>query len=314
MREVVNELREAKGTCSRSDPNFVRKQIALAKTLYMARLISREEYVFYAVYPVENLFNDRLTKDYDIIRINKAIEEIKIQYRLKPDEYWAVGDGPPEYKQLNTEYEDTSDRIFLKTLYEFELGEFANLIEENPEEFDRLRERGRRAIFHGDELPSALSDIVVHYEEDAKRAAAAEAYSAAIVSLGAGLEGLLLLRCLRSKCKASRIARNLKRGKQPRYPEDILTWTFDNLIQVCFTAKWLPSVSTSYAKYSSAGLADLLRKMRNYVHPGRYAKEKPWCEISKRDYNDAYAIYIILLSEVGGIGSRKLKSIYKIAR
>lgn len=47
--------------------------------------------------------------------------------------------------------------------------------------------------------------------------------------------------------------------------------------------------------------------MRNNIHPGRYAKDKPWSEITERDFKDAYAIYTIMLSKLAGIGPRKLK-------
>jgi len=198
------------------------------------------------------------------------------------------------------------NRLFIDTLKEFGLHDLADLKEKDSEEFDRLRERGRRSSAHKNELDSIVRDIVVRYEQDARRAAKAKAYSAAVVSLGASLEGLLLLRCLRSRHKAIRFSKKLPKRLRPRFPEDLTTWTFNNLIQICFEAGWLPPISTNYANFNSAGLANLLRDMRNSIHPGRYAKDKPWSEIDERDFKDAYSIYVIMLSKLAGIGIKSL--------
>jgi hypothetical protein len=141
----------------------------------------------------------------------------------------------------------------------------------------------------------AIRDVVLRYEQDARRAASAKAYSAAVTSLGAGVEGLLLLRCLRSKAKAARVAERLPKRLRPRFTDDPTTWTFESLIEVSLRAEWLLPVETSVAQYSSVGLAHLLRRMRNHVHPGKQARERPWCETDERDYQDADAIYVVLL-------------------
>src|SRR6185436_19402096 len=104
-------------------------------------------------------------------------------------------------------------------------------------------------------------------EADARRAAAIGAYAAAVSLLGAGLEGLLLLRCLRSKKKAIRVAKSLPKADRPGKPTEPTTWRFDQLIDVCLKAGWLPRVNTNVAVYESGGLAHLLRDMRNHVHP-----------------------------------------------
>ncbi len=159
----------------------------------------------------------------------------------------------------------------------------------------RLRERGRRSYYDQDEQ-AALRDLVVRCEVEARRSASVGAYSSAVISLGSGVEGLLILRCLRSPKKAERLARTLTRSERPKKPDDPPTWNFDVLIKVSLAAKWLPPVEGSFGIYSPAGLADLLRGMRNNVHPGRQARERPWVEVDERDYDDAHAIYTIVLA------------------
>jgi hypothetical protein len=99
---------------------------------------------------------------------------------------------------------------------------------------------GGEQYFHKDELALVLKDVIVRYEEDARRAASARSYSAAITLLGAGMEGVLLLRCLRSKKKALGVATALPKRRRPRFTDDPRTWSFQTLIDVCLAAGWLP--------------------------------------------------------------------------
>jgi len=290
------------------DPATAKKSVNLAEALYASRRISTQEFVFYAVNPVEGIHEARWldgTYDAELRPIDGALNAIREQHGLEPDEYWLVGDAPDEYVRLETEYEAILDRKFIKTLEEFGLRELIQLRKENREKFDLLRERGRRSVFHRDELKLAIRDIALRYENEARQAANVGAYSAAIICLGAGIEGLLLLRCLQSKKKASRVARSLPSRIKPRSPDDPSGWSFETLIEVCLAAGWLPPVETSFARYNVAGLAHVLRRMRNYVHPGRRAREQPWSEADVRDYENADAIYVVLFSILGKVSAHK---------
>jgi hypothetical protein len=269
--------------------------------LYVSRRISTQEYVFFAGSPVEGLSESRVLNDPELKSIIEAIEQVQKQHGLSDDEYWPLGGGPEEYRRLSDSFDDVCERRLLGALQEFGLNDLAELKEHHPDEFDRLRERGRRSVFHRAEHVHAIRDVVLRYEQDARRAASAKAYSAAVTSLGAGVEGLLLLRCLRSKAKAARVAERLPKRLRPRFTDDPTTWAFESLIEVCLRAEWLLPVETSVAQYSSGGLAHLLRTMRNHVHPGKQARERPWCETDERDYQDADAIYVVLLCTLARI-------------
>lgn len=285
LRDVVSELRGRDGRNSPENPDAASKWVAVVKALYLSRRISTQEYVFYAASRIEGVHESRIIdgKYEELQPISAALARIRQEHGLSPDEYWARGEGPGEYIRLNEDYDAVVRRRFIAALKEFGLHDLADLREQHRTEFDRLRERGRRSIFHRNEQAAAIRDIVVRYEEEARKAAATKAYSAAVTSLGAGVEGLLLLRCLRSKHKAQRIASELPRRQRPRVPEDPGTWTFDALIAVCLGSGWQPPVSTSVAQYNAAGLANQLRLMRNHVHPGRHARERPWIETDERD-------------------------------
>jgi hypothetical protein len=46
------------------------------------------------------------------------------------------------------------------------------------------------------------------------------------------------------------------------------------------------------------GLADLLRHLRNCIHPGKVCTVRPWIEAEQRDFEDAEMIYTTLFSTV----------------
>jgi hypothetical protein len=290
------------------DSESVRRFVALTIALYASRRISRQQYVFFASSPVEHFHDRRWTDgayDDELDEIQREMKVIAQRHGLKPDEYWPVGQAPKEYQLLSDRYDAVLEKGLIRALREFELADLADQMESDPEEFERLRERGHRSVFHKDETVAVLKDIVIQYEVDASRAASAQAYSAAVTLLGAGLEGLLMIRCLRSKRKAMLVAASLPRRLRPRATDDPTTWGFETLIETCYAAGWLPPISTTFAEYRPEGLAHVLRKMRNLVHPARRAREYPWCETDERDYKDAESIYLILLSKLLGNRSKK---------
>jgi hypothetical protein len=310
LRDTISPPRTGTEKADWKNPERAKKFVALAKALYAARRISTAEYVIYACNPVESIHDDRWfngSYNAELSPIDKELGRIREEYGLKGDEAWYRGDEPNEYSQLETVYETILNEKFVEILEEFGLTDLAQLKREDPERFDELRERGRRTVFHKDEFVAAIRDVVIRYEIEARQAASTGAYSAAIACLGAGIEGLLLLRCLRSKKKATQISQTLPRRIRPRSASDLSSWTFETLIEVCLAAGWLPAVETTVARYNSAALAHTLRVMRNYLHPGKRARERPWSEADEREYQDANSIYLVLLSTLGKDFRRKGK-------
>lgn len=307
----VKSSRKDLGQGFYKEPVYVEKQVLLSKALYLSRNVSRPQYVCFASMPVETLNEERWLDGQfgnELHEIEQQINAIDKESGLLPDQYWPKGQAPEEfqnrYDALETQYSTVIKSHFIAALREFGLDDLADLHESNTEEFDRLRERGRRSIFHKSEHVRVLKDIVTRHEEEAFRAASAKAYTAGVILIGAALEGLLLIRCLRSKQKAVRTAGTLPKRQRPFSSDDPSKWTFETLISVCLSAGWLPRISTEYAQYAPAALSDILRKMRNLVHPGRCLRESPWSETDERDYKDAEAIYVTLRSKL--LGRRSL--------
>ena len=308
LRDAVSSTRSIAPSQRWTDPAEVARRVAFAKALYASRRISLHEYVIFAISPVEFLHDERWIEghyDDELKPISQTIEKIEKEHGLGPDEYWLRGQGPKEHISLNRQYEASIEEKFVEMLREFGLDDLADLKEQSPKEFELLRERGRRSVFHKDEYIPAIKDVVIQYEKEAHDSSTVGAYSAAVTSLGAGVEGLLLLRCLRSPHKASRISKALPKRLRPRAPDDSSTWSFETLVEVCLAAGWLPSIETEIARYDTAALAHVLRLMRNYVHPGKRARERPWSQTDEQEYRDAEAIYSVLISTLGHIRRRR---------
>ncbi len=310
-RDIVLAERKTKKPNRWKDPDAVRDNINLVRVLYLARKIALPELVFYVSLWIEGLNEGRwLDGGYnpELRGVNNSLHALESEYGLKDGEYWPRGQGPAEYEKvripLEAQFEAALERHFIATLKEFELDDIAALWEHSPKEYDDLRERGRRSLFHRNEIAPALLDVVVHYESEASKAASSGTYSPAIALLAAGLEGLLLLRCLRAKNKAVKIAKTLPKRIRPSSLDDLTKWHFETLIEVCFNAGWLPSVSTEFAVFDPAALAHALRAMRDFLHPGRCARERPWILSGAREYEDALTIYLALESKLSGRNTR----------
>lgn len=282
------------------DPITAKSCIDSAFVMYLARRISLQEYVFMVAHYVEGVHEGRIaSKTYpELEQISLGMRNIEQEHGLGPNEYWQTRDAPPEYRQLSSEWSAAADRRLTETMNELEGHEVASLFASNKGEFERLRERGRRSFFHKDELIPALVDTVKRYELEAKAAAQAKAFTAAVTMLGAAMEGLLLLRCLRSKTKAIQSAKVLPSKLRPKDPGSLTRWSFDNLIQVCLHAGWLPLIETTTLSIKPDGLAQLLKQMRNQVHPGRACSDRPWIEAAQREFDDAELIYATLYAVV----------------
>lgn len=280
------------------DEAQVRQIISLIEVLRSSGRISNQQYVFFASYLISNIHERRWLEglyETQLSPIKTRMDEVESIY-MSEDGEWLNDEEPAEYTLLETEYSEILDAKFITTLKEFNLIELAELKLENEDEYESLRERGRRRVFHSDELEEIVRDIIVRYEKDAQKSAGAQAYFSAIISLGASMEGIFLLECLRSKNEALDAVKYLQRSnKISRKPgNDLTKWSLDVLIKVCDEKEWIKPVRTSIAEYDSAKLAHLVRDLRNYVHPGKQAIDRPWLEPDKQEYENAELIYFLI--------------------
>lgn len=217
------------------DQTAAKSMVELALALYLARRVSLQEYTFLVGQAAERVHEGRLgDQQYPEIReLSDAMQAVEAAHGLNQNEYWPKNDAPPNWRALADKWDAAAEIRLAETLVELEGGRASELFASDRTEFERLRERGRRAFFHKTELVPALADTVRRYEIEARAAATAGAYTAAVALIGAALEGLLLLRCLRSPAKSSKTAQTLPAKKRPKAQGSQSTWTFDTLIEVC---------------------------------------------------------------------------------
>ncbi|MEG3000968.1 MAG: hypothetical protein RR855_10505 [Comamonas sp.] len=279
---------------------YEKKTLELSSVLYSARKISLQEYIFYTSHIIENVHDTRI-EDGDYPALKKISDEMKlieISQGLQYGEYWSETDAPPQWLELANRWEEVEEKFLQKTFFELEGGLATDLLINQKTEFNRLRERGRRAHFHNKELIPSLIDTIKRYEFEAQSAAQAKAYTAAITIIGAALEGLLLLRCLHAPQKAARVSQDLPRKNRPKIGTPPTKWTFDTLIHVCLASGWLPPIKNKNISINPEEIAHWLRQMRNNIHPGRVCTDSPWVESEFRDFRDAELIYAAIFATV----------------
>lgn len=245
-----------------------RAWVNLARALLNAQRISWAQYVFTVGAIAEGLNEGRWFRgDYD---------------RDLPS---------PRKDPSGRRYAEVLDRKLYGVFEELGEKEVSELWRTRRSDYDTLREQGRRYYFHADELRLALRYAVTDAFDAARDAAAHGGFRAAVTLLGSALEGLLLERCLRSPRKARAAADALPRRLRARANGEFTSWSFEVLIEVCSSAGWLRRISTPTRVYHPEGLAHSLRAMRNWIHPGREAKLRPWQSVYEKDYSVAVALY-----------------------
>jgi hypothetical protein len=84
--------------------------------------------------------------DPEIAAIGQRIESIERAAGLQPGEYWRLGEGPPEWRAAEREWEEAFDRIWQALLRRFGEHELAELLERDRFEFERRVDSGQAAF------------------------------------------------------------------------------------------------------------------------------------------------------------------------
>jgi hypothetical protein len=298
--ELAKKAREARSTESRTSYDAAIALGQFASALFAAQLMSSQQFAFMISSVAESVLDRHfLAGDYpEMTKILDEMSAVESANGLKDDEYWPVGEGRRVHRTLDKQFDAAWDVRFAEALRELGAQSIAALFLSDRQAFDRTVERGRRSIHQKSNLSAAVKDTVIRYEHEARKAASAGAYTGAVVLLGAAIEGVLLLRCLRSPTKARLCAAKLPRERRPKKLDNLSKWTFDTLIETCIAAGWLPELVSLAIPPSS--LAHKLREMRNFVHPGKVGVERPWIAVDELDYEKAEAIYTALNAALGG--------------
>jgi hypothetical protein len=85
--------------------------------------------------------------DAQMTAISRRIDEIERAHGLRPGQYWRLGEGPPEWRAAEREWEEAFDQRWQALLRRFGEHEMADLLEQDRHEFDRRVHEGEVALF-----------------------------------------------------------------------------------------------------------------------------------------------------------------------
>ena len=80
-----------------------------------------------------------------------AYADIQKREGLEDGEYWPIGEGPEDYREVSAQSEELCDQVrdtvFTSVLRKYQLGHLADFFEGDRDRFEEIRERSRASIF-----------------------------------------------------------------------------------------------------------------------------------------------------------------------
>ncbi len=134
-------------------------------------------------------------------------------------------------------------------------------------------------------IADRLIEIATFYNNEARRCVKSRSYLAASIMQASALEATLQAMCFLYPEEIKRTATfQRKRFKRPRYRA--LEFSLYELINIADELAWFPAKKIKWGKRATlAGFAHEIRKLRNYVHPGVWARERAPTKFSKRHFD-----------------------------
>ncbi len=130
------------------------------------------------------------------------------------------------------------------------------------------------------------------YHREARRCEGAKSYLAGCIMAGAALEALLvaMLHLYGDELEGSAVA--MSKGR----PKPLLGWTLFEMLNVARNAKWLPTGLELGANWNTrlariGDYAEVLRQIRNLIHPSRYLLDQSPSRITKRYLTSSIEIF-----------------------
>jgi hypothetical protein len=134
-----------------------------------------------------------------------------------------------------------------------------------------------------------LLSLITRYHSEAEKAAKARAYYGACVLIGSALEGSLLAMCtIRAKDVEQYVAGLAPKQRPPKAAQN---WVLNQLLAVAAALQWLPARPNKHSRTRLAEWAQLIRELRNLVHPGKHIREYPRVSLGRQHWSDAKAVF-----------------------
>lgn len=148
-------------------------------------------------------------------------------------------------------------------------------------------------------LPREFFDEVlwcaVRYYREAMKCRDSKAFHAACVMVAAAFESLLLAFVDCYAEEAAALAAAPRRGKVIK---PLRAWTLANLLAVAKERNWLPAGLSpddawDDAKAKVGDYCEVIRQIRNLIHPLRYVADSPRTRITKRYFESVFLIFAV---------------------
>lgn len=143
-----------------------------------------------------------------------------------------------------------------------------------------------------DEMHEEIMRLAAIYRRQAKRCRENRAFLAGCVMMGAAFEAILLgfMNCYPEQAAASQTAPRRRGRVRP-----IADWSLADLLAVAKERNWLPSGLSlgdnwDDARANIGDYAEVVRQIRNLVHPARYAEDFPRKRITERYLESVFEI------------------------
>lgn len=140
-----------------------------------------------------------------------------------------------------------------------------------------------------------LTKVVNFYNAEARRCKKSKSYLAASIMQVSALEGALQAMCfLYSEDVKRTTSYKRKRFRRDRYRA--LEFSLFELINIADELVWFPAKKVTWGRRAAlAGFAHEIRKLRNFVHPGTWARERVPTKFSKKVVNVIVEVFDVAI-------------------
>ena len=145
-----------------------------------------------------------------------------------------------------------------------------------------------------------LIGVVTFYKREARRCLKSKSYLASSIMQVSALEGALQAMCFMypEEIKGTTTYKR-KRFRRARYRA--LEFTLFELINIADEAEWFPAKKITWGKRATlAGFAHEIRKLRNFVHPGSWARERVPTKFSKKVFDVIVEVFDVTVDPRSG--------------
>lgn len=259
--------------------------VRLVRVGHEVGVFTDEEYVAIMLLELEQIvYQTRIDRGYysaELTPIRDKISHLRSSHsRNKHDLLVAAED----------EFEQMLDRLVVQVFREYGETELADRYATNPEALAQAYTEGWKQLKAKMPPEQVLLTLVDTYLQESSACAQAGAYYAACAMLGAALEARFLAWCYHHESRVDQAVAQLPGKSRPK-EKDKHRWTLNQLVTVMHAAGALPTFEVDGVSVDAARLLDIIRELRNFLHPGKHVRGTPHIHLGRAHVTEAQMIY-----------------------